>query len=77
MRNYILDGAEEYQLGFQDPASPIMETIINFHNYVMTYLVFIVIGVTYMLGSIVMEYRKSKRVISHKYLIHGTEIELV
>jgi len=36
--------AEAGQLGFQDPASPIMEEIINFHNYVMVYLSFIVIG---------------------------------
>jgi heme/copper-type cytochrome/quinol oxidase subunit 2 len=38
------DIAEASQLGFQDPASPIMEEIINFHNYVMVYLSFIGIG---------------------------------
>ena len=77
MRKEILDVAEDYQLGFQDPATPIMESIINFHNYTMTYLIFIVIGVTYMLGRIIVEYGKTNRVIAHKYLIHGTEIELV
>ena len=30
-----------------------------------------------MLGRIIVEYGKHNRVISHKYLIHGTEIELV
>ena len=34
-----------YQLGFQDPASPVMVEIINFHNYIMTYLIFVVFGV--------------------------------
>ena len=34
-----------YQLGFQDPASPVMIEIINFHNYMMTYLIFVVLGV--------------------------------
>jgi heme/copper-type cytochrome/quinol oxidase subunit 2 len=36
--------AEASQLGFQDPASPIMEEILNFHNYVMVYLSFIAVG---------------------------------
>ena len=39
------DIAEASQLGFQDPASPIMEEIINFHNYVMVYLSFILVGI--------------------------------
>jgi len=38
------DVAELGQLGFQDPASPIMEEIINFHNYVMVYLTFILVA---------------------------------
>ncbi len=33
------------QLGFQDPATPVMEAINNFHNYAMLYLVFIIVGV--------------------------------
>jgi len=38
----LLDFAENYQLGFQDPASPIMEQIINFHNFTMVYITFVV-----------------------------------
>jgi len=68
---------ENYQLGFQDPASPVMEGIINFHNYVMIIISFIVTGVIFILMSICFEYAKSKRFISHKYLIHGTLIETV
>jgi heme/copper-type cytochrome/quinol oxidase subunit 2 len=47
MRIYELyrDMPEANQIGFQDPASPIMEEIINFHNYVMVYLSFIAVGV--------------------------------
>lgn len=71
------DVSEAYQLGFQDPASPVMEGIINFHNYVMIYIVFIVVGTFWMLTSILIEYSKSNRVISHKYLIHGTTIEII
>ena len=29
------DAAVPWQLGFQDPATPIMEGIINFHNHIM------------------------------------------
>jgi hypothetical protein len=32
-------------LGFQDAGSIVMEEIINFHNFVMIYLVFVVFAV--------------------------------
>ena len=35
---FKLDVAEALQLGFQDPASPVMEEIVNFHNEVMIFL---------------------------------------
>ena len=28
----FFDVAEQWQLGFQDPATPVMEGIINFHH---------------------------------------------
>jgi cytochrome c oxidase subunit 2 len=77
MRNYLLDVAESYQLGFQDAASPVMEGIINFHNYVYVYMVYVAVLVVWILVSLLREFRSSKRRISHKYLIHGTEIELI
>ena len=77
MKNYLDDVAEEYQLGFQDAASPIMEGIINFNNYVYIYMSYVITLVIYMLVAILVKYSKSKRTISHKYLVHGTTIELV
>jgi cytochrome c oxidase subunit 2 len=74
---YIFDVTENYQIGFQDAASPVMEEIINFHNYVMIYITFIIILVFWMLGSVIINFGKSKRMISHKFLIHGTVIELI
>ncbi len=76
---YIIkwDVAEAYQLGFQDSASPVMEGIINFHNYVMIYIVFIIVSTFWMLSSILYEFNKHTRVISHKYLTHGTTIEII
>jgi len=54
-----------------------MEAIINFHHYAMIFITFIVIGVIYLLISICVEFAKTNRVISHKYLIHGTLIETI
>ena len=45
--NYItkqftfLDVAEPWQLGFQDPATPVMEGIINFHHDLMFFLIIV------------------------------------
>jgi cytochrome c oxidase subunit 2 len=35
----FLDAPIDYQLGLQDPATPIMEGIINFHNHIMFFMV--------------------------------------
>jgi len=71
------DVAENFQLGFQDPASPIMSELILFHHYVNTYLAFIITAVSYVLARLLMRYSKTTRVISHKHLIHGTTLELI
>ena len=78
MNIFKYDVAEKYQMGFQDPSSPAMEEIINFHNYVMIYVAFILIGVTTMGFLILQHYSKSnKTVIAHKFLVHGTTIEFI
>lgn len=71
------DVSEIYQYGFQDSASPVMEGIINFHNYVMIYLTFIVVAVYWITTALILEFSKHKRVIAHKYLTHGTTIEIL
>lgn len=37
-RIVISDSAEDWQLGFQDPATPIMEGIINLHHDFMFFI---------------------------------------
>lgn len=74
---FKFDAAVNYQLGFQDPSSPVMEEIINFHNYVMIYLTFIIAAVSWILSDILTSYSRSKKIISHKYLVHGTWLEVV
>jgi heme/copper-type cytochrome/quinol oxidase subunit 2 len=42
----LTEAAEPWQLSFQDPATPTMEGIINFHNDLMFFIVFISIFVS-------------------------------
>ena len=76
---FLLDkiSPRDWQLGFQDPYSPVMEEIINFHNEVMIYLTFILISVFWIMFETIREYIKDKRLISHKYLVHGTWLEII
>lgn len=46
----FLDVAEPWQLGFQDPATPTMEGIIDFHNNLMFFIVLVAIFTTWILG---------------------------
>jgi len=45
----LMDAAGSWQYSFSDPATPIMEGIINFHNDLMFFLVAIIIFVVWML----------------------------
>ncbi len=77
LRGWINDYAVMGQLGFQDPATPVMEAITNFHNYAMLYLVFIITAVLWILTEIVMRFTSSKTLIAHKHMVHGTILEIV
>ena len=77
MKEYLLDVAVDRQLGFQDASSPVMEGIVNFHNYVCVYMSLVLAIVAYMLAIILINFSSGNRQISHKYLIHGTQIELI
>lgn len=65
------------QLGFQDPATPVMEAIVNFHNYTMLYLVFVITGVLWVLTEVVRRYNSHRTLIAHKYMVHGTILEII
>ena len=71
------DSPEPWQLGFQDSASPGFTGIVELHNNIFFYLVVISILVFWMLGSTIYNYNSNKTKISHKYLVHGTIIEVV
>lgn len=74
---FKLDVVENYMLGFQDAGSIVMEEIINFHNFVMIYLVFIIVAVLWVLLRLISRFNRGTRLISHKYVVHGSLIEIV
>jgi len=72
-----MDSPVSWGIYFQDSATPQMEALIELHDNIMFYLVIILFSVAWVLVSIVLNYVSTKSPISHKYLNHGTLIELI
>jgi len=70
------DAATPWQLTFQDPATPIMEGIVHFHNDVMVVLVFIALFVLYMMTRIYLSFNDTVQK-EPEVFIHGTVLEIV
>ena len=75
--NIQLDAPTAWGLFFQDSATPQMEGLVELHDNIMFYLVIILFAVAWIIISIVRNYVDNKSPISHKYLNHGTLIELI
>lgn len=76
--NQILnDAPQPWQIGFQDSAAPGFSGIVELHNTLFFYLIVVVVGVFWVLASIMYYYNTNKSAITHKYLNHGTLIELI
>lgn len=71
------DAPEPWQIGFQDGATPTFEGITELHNSIFFYLIVIFIGVSWAMGSIILNFSSDKNPIVYKYLNHGTLIELI
>ena len=71
------DAPQPWQIGFQDSAAPGFTGIVELHNTIFFYLVVISVGVFWVLGSFIYYYNSRKSPIVHKYLNHGTLIELI
>ena len=68
----FFDASSRWQVLFQDPATPVMEGIIEFHHDVMFLLVFIVFFVLYMLSAAVTSFSEgsgNRNVFSHNTLL--------
>ena len=71
------DAPQPWQIGFQDSAAPGFTGIVELHNTIFFYLVVISVGVFWVLDSIIYYYNYKKSPIVHKYLNHGTLLELI
>jgi len=75
-QNIFLDISEPWQLGFQDPATPIMEGIINFHHDVMFYLIVIVILTAWIVARCIFFFNEDRHPNPEKF-VHGTTLEII
>jgi len=79
-KNYYFDLNDtpaSWGIYFQDSATPQMEGLEELHDNIMFYLIIILFGVGWILVSIIRNYTSNKALISHKYVNHGTLIELI
>jgi cytochrome c oxidase subunit II len=75
--NLYLDAPSAWGIYFQDSATPQMEGLVELHDNIMYYLVLILFAVSWILFSIVRNFVEKRAAIAHKYLNHGTLIELI
>ena len=73
---YLLDAAEAWGLNFQDPATPIMEGIVEFHNHLMFFIVLIAIFTTWVLGRCIYFYNENSNS-NPEMFTHSTPLEIV
>ena len=71
------DAPQPWQIGFQDSAAPGYTGIVELHNTIFFYLIVICMGVFWVLGSTIYYFNTKNSPIIHKYLNHGTLIELI
>jgi cytochrome c oxidase subunit 2 len=69
-----MDLAEPWQMGFQDPATPVLEGIIDFHNDLMILLTVIGIAVFWVLGRAVVLFEGNS---NPSNVVHGTTLEMI
>lgn len=70
------DAPLPWQIGFQDPATPLMEGIVNLHHQIMFYLILIAVFVCWMLARIIMLFNEDKNAVPSK-VVHGTLLEII
>lgn len=59
---YYCDAPYSWQMGFQDPATPVMEGIIDFHNHLMFFVVLVVTLVCWILYEILNRFTAKLRI---------------
>lgn len=70
------DAPEAWQFGIQDPATPIAEGMVFFHNYLMFFLIFIGMFVFWLLGDIILLFNSDENPVPQKFT-HSSLLEIV
>jgi len=68
------DSAVPYQINFQDPASPIMEGIIDLHHDIMFFLIIVVVFVVWMMAKCILFFEKNNK--RFKQITHNENLEI-
>ncbi len=68
--------SEPWQIGFQPPASPVMEKVIGFHDYLMVIITIITVFVMALLAYCIWKFRASKNPTPSK-TTHNNLLELI
>jgi cytochrome c oxidase subunit 2 len=71
------DASTPWQLGFQDPASPTMQGIVDLHHDIMFFIVGVVVFVTYMMVRCLMHFTDHPAHLGPDGVTHGTTIEII
>ena len=71
------DAPQPLQLGFQDSAAPTFTGLVSLHDTIVFYLIIISVVVFWVFFVIVTTFSSESHPIAHKYLNHGTLLELV
>ena len=70
-----LDAPEPWQYGFQDPATPVMQGIIDLHHDICFFMLVILVFVVWVLSRTLYHFDQKRNPIAEK-IIHGTFIEI-
>jgi cytochrome c oxidase subunit 2 len=73
----FLDAATPWQIGFQDPATPIIIGIIHFHNHLIFFLVIIATFVLWLIARALILFDKSSNTRKASIFTHSTSLEIV
>ena len=73
----VFDAPEKWQMNFQDPATPVMEKIIDLHHDIQFFLILIVIAVLWMLIRIVWLFNETNTETVRFAFDHHTQLELI
>lgn len=71
------DAAEPWQIGFQDSATPVQEGIIQLHDHIFFFMSLVFFGVIWVITNALYKFYFGGPNFVHKYLRHGTTIEII